>query len=110
MKILLFCVLAALSSLASAQNSDESLDFDTGLRNFGFTSGAVHQCSDKDRQVKVEHDVLKAYSGIVRLFGSDHAFFYAASFGAGSQMAIDRSKCDEYKASFAKSMKQHSGK
>jgi hypothetical protein len=49
--------------------------------------------------------VLKAYSGLVRLFGTDRAFFYAAAFGAGTSMAIDKAKCAAYIEDFRSALK-----
>jgi hypothetical protein len=83
--------------------------FDESVRNFGFTSGAAHQCAGPAKRPEIESDALRAFSGLVRLFGSDHAFMYAAAFGAGSTMQIDRSKCPEHLASFSKSMDRQAG-
>lgn len=93
--------------LAGAQADDEDAAFDQSVRDFGFTSGAALQCATEQQRGRIEADALKAYGGLVRLFGSDQAFFYAAAFGAGSTMAIDKSKCPEYSAAFSKAMSKH---
>ncbi len=49
--------------------------------------------------------MLKAYSGLVRLFGTDRAFFYAAAFGAGTSMSLDKTKCATYIEDFRAAMK-----
>jgi hypothetical protein len=41
----------------------------------------------------------------VRLFGSDRAFFYAAAFGAGTSMTIDKKECAGYVTDFRAAMK-----
>lgn len=83
----------------------EDQRFDEALRNFGFVSGAAYQClPDADRSAH-DREVLRAFSGVVRLFGSDRAFFYAAAFGAGTSMSIDKTKCAGYIDEFKAAMK-----
>lgn len=103
---------ALLPALALAQSGslgqrlqDEDARFEEAIRDFGFTSGAAWQCSAPEAQSGVESEVMRAYAGLVRLFGTDRAFFYAAAFGAGTGMAIDKGKCAEYIADFRKAMK-----
>jgi len=62
----------------------EDLRFEESIRNFGFVSGAAHQCLPEADRTAHDREVLTAFSGLVRLFGSDRAFFYAAAFGAGT--------------------------
>jgi hypothetical protein len=100
-------VFLALPLTALAQSDDEDVAFEQSVRNFGFVSGAAHQCADEKDRPSIEAATLKAFSGLVRLFGSDDAFFYAAAFGAGSTMQIDKSKCAEYAASFKESFSKH---
>jgi hypothetical protein len=83
----------------------EEIRFEEAIRNFGFVSGAAYQClPDADRDAH-DRDVLRAYSGLVQLFGSDRAFFYAAAFGAGTSMSIDKAKCASYIEDFRAAMK-----
>lgn len=89
----------------SSQAEDEDLRFDEGIRNFGFVSGAAYQCLPESERTAHDREVLKAYSGLVRLFGSDRAFYYAAAFGAGTSMSLDKAKCKEYVADFRSAMK-----
>jgi len=105
---LLCAVALSFPTFASAAEDEEAM-FDESVRNFGFTSGAAHQCAGPAKRPEIESDALRAFSGLVRLFGSDHAFMYAAAFGAGSTMQIDRSKCPEHLASFSKSMDRQAG-
>ena len=109
-RLLVLTVAALLPALAAAQPKpapadDEDVRFEESIRNFGFVSGAAYQClADADRGTH-DREVLKAYSGLVRLFGSDRAFFYAAAFGAGTGMAIDKAKCPAYLEDFRAAMK-----
>lgn len=105
MKSIFVCLcLLLLSCPAWAQNDEES--FDNAVRNFGYTSGLAHQCTPDDGKLAVERDVFKAYNGLVALFGSDQAFFYAAAFGAGSTAAYDKKKCKEYLDNFNEQMRR----
>lgn len=99
----LLVALLAMPLQAYAQ-TDEDDKFDEALRSFGFTSGAAYQCAGEAERGAIQSDVRKAYSGLVRLFGSDYAFFYAASFGAATSMDIDMAKCAEYSASFRRAL------
>lgn len=103
-----FTTLLCLPLLTfGAQPGDEEEAFELSLRNFGYTAGAAHQCAKEVERLKIEADAIKAYTGLTRLFGTDHAFFFAAAFGAGSTMQIDTTKCAEHAASFNKAMKKH---
>jgi hypothetical protein len=88
---LLPVVATAQSNAASAE--DEDLKFEESIRSFGFVSGAAWQCLLEVDRTAHDREVLRAYTGLVQLFGSDRAFFYAAAFGAGTGMSIDKAKC-----------------
>ncbi len=107
---ILLLALCCVPMLVMAGEDDEEIRFEESLRGFGFTSGAAYQCASIEDRGSVQTQALKAYSGLIRLFGSDQAFLYAAAFGAGSTMQIDRAKCAEYTASFNKSMQKQTGK
>lgn len=83
----------------------EDLKFEEAIRDFGFVSGAAYQCLPDAERTAHDRQVLTAYSGLVRLFGSDRAFFYAAAFGAGTSMSLDKAKCAEYIEDFRTAMK-----
>jgi hypothetical protein len=85
----------------------EDLRFEEAIRNFGFLSGAAYQCLPEADRTAHDREVLKAYSGLVRLFGSDRAFFYAAAFGAGTSMSIDKTKCASHIEDFKAAMKSN---
>ena len=90
---------------ASSPAEDEDLRFEESIRNFGFVSGAAYQCLPEADRTAHDREVLKAFSGLVRLFGSDRAFFYAAAFGAGTSMSVDKAKCPGYIEDFRAAMK-----
>jgi hypothetical protein len=82
-------VVTAQPNTASAE--DEDLKFEESIRSF--VSGAAWQCLPETERTAHDREVLRAYTGLVQLFGSDRAFFYAAAFGAGTGMSIDKAKC-----------------
>jgi hypothetical protein len=94
---LTLCLLPALAGAQQkAQPVDDEEQMDSVLRKFGYVSGQACQCqklpADKTR---FELKSLDIATGILRLFGSDRAFFYAAAFGAGLTAAMEQSKCPE---------------
>lgn len=108
---ILFCLpVTALTQPVTevAQTDAEGIAFEEAVRNFGFASGAAHQCAPTAERTRIEADVLKAYSGLGRLFGTDQAFFYAAAFGAGTVMPIDKTKCAEFTSEFNMGMQNGS--
>ncbi len=84
---------------------DEDLLFEESIRNFGFVAGAAYQCLPEAERAAHDREVLKGYTGIVRLFGTDRAFFFAAAFGAGTSTSIDKAKCASYIEDFRAAMK-----
>lgn len=94
--ILAICCVAAP---AIAQDEDEAA-FDDALRNFGLTAGMAWQCSPEDMRESVDARTLEAYSGILRLFGSDRAFGFAASYGVGIAADIQDEECAARIAAF----------
>jgi hypothetical protein len=102
----ILAALLCLPILSLADNSSEDAQFDESVRSFGFLSGAVYQCAKDSDKSKVDSQAMKAYTGLLKLFGSDTAFFYAASFGAGTAAEIDSKKCAAYTADFNKKMSE----
>jgi len=51
------------------------------------------QCYSGDQQIKAERVALDVATNILRLFGSDRAFYYAAAFGAGASEQVDKQGC-----------------
>lgn len=111
-KILLMIVTACILSgtALAAQEMDEDEAFDEAVRNFGYVSGLAHQCTPEEKKVEVERRVLQAYTGLVSLFGSDQAFFYAAAFGAGSTTQFDPKECKKYLDFFEEELKKNATK
>ena len=66
-----------------SQPADEEEQMDAALRKFGYVSGHAFQCYSGDQQAKAERAAIDVATNILRLFGSDRAFYYAAAFGAG---------------------------
>jgi hypothetical protein len=111
--LLALAVATVLPVMAAAQPAttsaeDEDIKFEESIRNFGFVSGAANQCLPEADRTAHDREVLRAYSGLVRLFGSDRAFFYAAAFGAGTSMTVDKAKCGAYIEDFRAAMKSSS--
>lgn len=112
-RLLAFGVIALLPALAVAQApaapvEDEDVKFDESIRSFGFVSGAAYQCLPEAERDAHDREVMKAYSGIARLFGTDQAFFYAAAFGAGTSASVEKKKCPTYLEDFRAAMKSGS--
>ena len=95
----------AATSQSGSLAEQEELRFEESIRNFGFVSGAAYQCLPESDRTAHDREVLRAFSGLVRLFGSDRAFFYAAAFGAGTSMSLDKTKCAGYVEDFKAAMK-----
>ena len=101
MGLFVLCLLlpaaAAAQQPAASQDSkvvvDDEEKMDTALRKFGFVSGQAFQCHTKEEQAKLERTALNAATNILRLFGSDRAFYYAAAFGTGVAEPIDQKAC-----------------
>ena len=98
------CVLmiALLTGAAGAQqptpsvaSDQEEEQMDTALRKFGYVSGHAFQCYTGEQQAKAERVALDIATNIMRLFGSDRAFYYAAAFGAGASEQMDKAGCPE---------------
>jgi hypothetical protein len=94
--VLALCLL--LPPFAAAQQGSKAVEdleeqMDSALRKFGYVSGQAFQCHSKEEQTKLERTALNVGTNILRLFGSDRAFFYAAAFGAGMTEQMDKKTC-----------------
>jgi hypothetical protein len=92
--------LALLTGIGVAQQPASTLptdqeeeQLDTAMRKFGYVSGQAFQCHTKEEQAKAERVALDVATNLLRLFGSDRAFFYAAAFGAGASERMDQKAC-----------------
>src|SRR5262245_39604175 len=97
--VLVGLVLLLLTGVGGAQQPASTLptdqeeeQLDTAMRKFGYVSGEAFQCHTKEQQAKAERVALDVATNILRLFGSDRAFYYAAAFGAGAS-EIGRASC-----------------
>src|SRR5262245_37422597 len=98
--VLVGLVLLLLTGVGGAQQPASTLptdqeeeQMDGALRKFGYVSGQAFQCHTKEQQAKAERVALDVATNILRLFGSDRAFFYAAAFGAGASEQMDQKAC-----------------
>jgi hypothetical protein len=89
--------LVAVQGVAMAQmpSDAEEEKLDMTLRKFGYVSGQAFQCHSKEQQLKLEKTALNVGTNILRLFGSDRAFFFAAAFGAGAAEQLDTKTCPD---------------
>lgn len=97
------------ASKAGASTDQEEM-FDEKLREFGYWSGAAHSCVAAEKQGEVERKVLDTFTQIGRLFGTDRAFFFAASFGYGKTIKVEPQKCPEFLSKFEKATAPRAGK
>lgn len=86
-----------LSAVAPAQQANAAVDederMDTAMRKYGYISGEAFSCHTKEQQVKLERTALNVGTNILRLFGSDRAFIFAAAFGAGAVQKMEPKDC-----------------
>jgi len=106
-RLLLLLVLLPLTLSAGfgADNAaDDDQAFDDAVRQFGYAGGAAWHCSAEKDRAAVERQALQAYSGLARLFGTDQAFFFASSFGAGTMDEIKKEDCAKFIEAFTREM------
>lgn len=102
--ITLACVLFSSTAMAGPNEEDDEI-FDQAVKEFGYTAGAAWQCTPEQEKAKMEGEVLKAFSGLARLFGTDQAFFFAAAFGSGTRDEINKDNCSGFIKNFTDGMK-----
>lgn len=102
--ITLACMLVAPVAMAGSSKDEDEI-FDQAVKEFGYTAGAAWQCTPEQDQTKLEGEVLKAFSGLARLFGTDQAFFFAAAFGSGTRDEINKDNCASFIKNFTDGMK-----
>ena len=85
----------ALPAVQDAADAEDA-QMDEALKKFGYVSGQACQCraAGPDR-TQHERQALEIATGVLRLFGSDRAFYYAAAFGAGVSNELDAAACPE---------------
>lgn len=101
----IFLTLLTSFTAFAEEKADQDEAFDDAVQEFGFNAGLALQCTADAEKKKMEGEVLKAYNGLARLFGTDQAFAFAAAFGAGAQDEVNRTECESYIRKFTDSMK-----
>ena len=75
---------------------DEDDDkLDESFRKYGSAAGAAYQCTAPADREKMVSEVMRAYSRIGQLFGTDRAFYFAVHFGNSVEGPFDKTKCNE---------------
>ena len=104
LKFVTSLVLGAGLVLTAPALADEQLtedeQFTEAVKDFGYAGGAAWQCAEGDARTDIERQSMVSYQGLVRLFGSDVAFFFAAAFGAGTSAQIDKTECEAFATQF----------
>ena len=81
------------SAWAQVPTEDQEEQMDASFRKFGYVTGQAFACHTKEQQKNLESTAFTVGTNILRLFGSDRAFFFAAAFGAGASQPVDATKC-----------------
>jgi hypothetical protein len=104
-------LLAAAPYLAHAEAAPAAADpeaqMDAQLQRMGYVGGRASNCqATSEAKVKHGKTALNIATGILRLFGSDRAFTFAAAYGAGAAENLDAAQCadalKQYDAMIAK--------
>ena len=95
-------LLAAPSPRADEVNAaaDPEEQLDQALKRFGYLAGLASGCVVEDQRSALEREALDLSAGIARLFGTDRAFLFAASFGYGTSISADVKDCAEIISSY----------
>lgn len=102
-RISAFALMAAVSLTVPAAAEEQVQDdeqFTEAVRDFGYAGGAAWQCAEGDARTDIERQSMVSYHGLVRLFGSDEAFFFASAFGAGTSSPVEKAECDAFTTQF----------
>jgi len=71
-------------------------DFDDSLKDLGELAGEVFACIQDEASVeKHEGRVEAIYSELIKLFGSERGFIFAAYFGYGAASELGDDVCEE---------------
>jgi hypothetical protein len=97
---LLQAPFAAFAQSASDPLEEDDDGFSDLLRDFGYAGGAAWQCAEEEARPDIERQSMVSFHGLVRLFGSDEAFFFASAFGAGTSAQIARDECSAFEIQF----------
>ena len=76
-------------------------DFDDSLKDLGELAGEVFVCLKDSKDDEQHKDRVKVvYQELNKLFGTDRAFIFAASFGYGAASENDAATCTELSDEF----------
>jgi hypothetical protein len=84
----------------AAPTADAEEQLDQGLKSFGYLAGLARGCVVADQQPKLEREAVDLNAAIARLFGTDRAFLFAASFGYGTSIVVEVDQCKEVLARY----------
>lgn len=97
---LAFTAALGFSGQTLAEDEVEAQQFTEAVKDFGYAGGVAWQCAEPEAKTEVERQSMVSYQGLVRLFGSDEAFFFAAAFGAGTSDQVDKAECEAFETQF----------
>jgi hypothetical protein len=83
------------SAPPTAASSDPEEQLDDDLKGFGYLTGLARGCVVPEQHAALEREALDLSGAIARLFGTDRAFLFAASFGYGTSVVIETAQCKE---------------
>lgn len=102
-------LVAAISGGALAQTSPPLTEqnLERGLVNLGLMAGHAFQCMPEAERPAAQNALLAFNSLLIAQMGSNAAFRFATSFGAGSSHEVDRSYCERSLADWRRHVQQH---
>lgn len=86
-------------AMANEQDQQDE-QFSDAVKDFAYAGGVAWQCAEPEARTDIERQSMIAYHGLVRLFGSDEAFFFAAAFGAGTSAQVEKAECAAFETQF----------
>ncbi|WPB87273.1 hypothetical protein [Sediminicoccus rosea] len=111
MKILGMALSSLLvASVAVAQTPAPPLteqNLERGLVNLGLMAGHAFQCMPEAERPAAQAALLAFNSILIAQMGSNAAFRWATSFGAGSSHEVDRAFCERSLADWRRHVQQH---
>lgn len=89
-----------------AQDTDqEDEEFSAAVKDFGYAGGVAWQCAaEGDPRTDIERQAMVSYNGLVRLFGTDEAYLFAAAFGAGTSSTVEKTDCEDFTKAFGEGL------
>ncbi len=99
--------LAAGPALAQAPAAVTVEGLDRGLVNLGLMAGHAYQCLPEADRPAAQQALLAFNSILVAQMGSNAAFRFSSSFGAGSSQQADRQFCERSLADWRRLLQDH---